>query len=377
MRERRALEVARDAVLVEPVAGLVHRPEEAVEVVLEVAGRQPDVADRDRRRERVDGRVEPPLGRVEPEPLDHLQLELLLALDRERRAADRTLAVLAGGGDERHLLLLQPVEDGADLGGLHPGLEVVEEDVVGLVVVVEALDVAAAQLEVRAQGGQELREVGLLPRLHPDRHRERRGAGHLGAQLRGNAPRLLPLAADEPDQARLVRVVLERVLVRRELVEEPADLVGRERLVREPLERRQLLRPNTRSAGRHLHLLIPAEQRRRAVEIVDLADALLQACEGCLHRLRNLPFRVRRRRIVAFEENECGVTHERQWRSLDRAGPCSSVVEFRPRSASAPEHGTRRGRSSSELPLRPACPYFGAQSEPESPSGDPGSRQDP
>ena len=86
-RERRALELARDAVLVEPVAGLVHRPEQAVEVVVEVARRQADVGDRDRGRERVDGRVEPPLGRVEAEALDHLQLELLLALERERRAA--------------------------------------------------------------------------------------------------------------------------------------------------------------------------------------------------------------------------------------------------------------------------------------------------
>ena len=312
-----------------------------------------------------------------PKRSDHLQLELLLALERERRSARGPLPLLAGGGDERHLLLLQPVEDRADLGRLHARLEVVEEDVVGLVVVVEALDVAAPQLDVRAQRGQELREVRLLPRLHPDRHRERGGPRHLRAQLRRHPPRLLPVAPDEPDQARVVRVVVERVLVRRELVEEPADLVGGERVVRQPLERRQLLRPDTGAAGRHLHLLVPAEQRRRAVEIVDLADALLQACEGRLHLLRNLPFRARRRRIVASDENECGVTHDRQWRSLDTAGSRSSVVEFRPRSAPAPEHGTRRGRSSSELPLRPACPYLRAQSEPGSPSGDPGSRQDP
>ena len=92
------------------------------------------------------------------------------------RAATGALALRACGGDERHLLLLQPLEDRADLGRLHPGLEVVEEDVVRLVVVVEAVDIAAAQVEVRAKGGQELREVGVLPRLDPDRHRERGGA---------------------------------------------------------------------------------------------------------------------------------------------------------------------------------------------------------
>ena len=79
-------------------------------------------------------------------------------------------------GDERHLLLLEPVEDLAHLCRLHPGLEVVQEHVVRLVVVVEALDVAAAEVEVVPQRGQELREVGLLARLHPDGHRERGGA---------------------------------------------------------------------------------------------------------------------------------------------------------------------------------------------------------
>ena len=61
-----------------------------------------------------------------------------------------------------------------------------------------------------------------------------------------------------------------------------------------------------------------------------------------------VPFRVRRRRIVASDENEREVTHDRQCRSLDAAGSRSSVVEFRPRSAPAPEHGRRRGRSSAE-----------------------------
>ncbi len=297
----------------------MHRPEEAIEVLIEVPRRQPDVADRDRRRERVHGRVEPPLRRVVAEALDHLQLELLLALERER-PADRRFTLLAGGGDERYLRLLQPLEDRADLGCLHARLEVVQQDVVRLVVLVEALDIAAPQLHVRAQCGQELREVRLLPRLHPHRHRQGRSTGHLGAQRRRNPPCLLPVPADVPDQAGIVRVVVERVLVRSELVEDPADLVGRQRVVRKTLERRQLLRTDARAAGRHLHLLVPAEQRRRAVEIVNLADALLQACEGRLHRPRNLQFHVRRRRTVVSDENECEVTHHWQCRSLDLGG---------------------------------------------------------
>ena len=160
------------------------------------------------------GGVEPPLGRVEAEALDHLQLELLLAVDREARVAHRALTLGAGARHERNLLLLEPVEHGAHLGRLHARLEVVQQHVVRLVVVVEALDVAAAELEVLAQRRDELLEVGLLSRLHPDGHRQRAGARDLALQLRRHAPRLLPVAADEPDQARLVRVVRLRLLER-------------------------------------------------------------------------------------------------------------------------------------------------------------------
>src|SRR5829696_5598901 len=284
MRERRPLQLAGDAVLVEAVSRFVHRPEEPVEVVLEVTGRQPDVRDRDRRGERMDSGVEPPRGWVVAKPLDHLHLELLLALDRERPPAHGALAVPADLGDQRNLLLLQPIEDSADLGRLHAGLEVVEEDVVWLVVVVEALDVATPELDVLLQGGQELREVRILPRLHPDGHRERGGARDLGLELRRHAARLLPLPAHEPDQGSLVGVVVHRVGERSELLQQLSHLVGRQRLVGEAVERRQLLCAHACSAGRHLGLLVPAEQCRGTIEIVDLADPLLQGPNRRCHR---------------------------------------------------------------------------------------------
>ena len=234
--------------------------------------------------------------RVEAEALDHLQLELLLPLDREARAADRAFSLCAGGGDQRNLLFLQPIEDGAHLGRLHAGLEVVEQDVVRLVVVVEALDVLAAQVEVVAEGGQELREVRVLPRLDPHGHRERGGARHLAAQLGRHAACLLPVAADEPDQARLVRVVRLRLLEAGQLVEQPTHLVGGERLVRDPVEGRELLGADAGASGRHLDLLVPAEERRRAVEILDLADALLAVGEGGIHVCR--PYRRHRARTA-------------------------------------------------------------------------------
>ena len=69
----------------------------------------------------MDGRVEPPLAAVEPEALDHLQLEFLLPLDRERPAARRPLAVAADRRDERHLGLLQPREHSRTSAVFMPG----------------------------------------------------------------------------------------------------------------------------------------------------------------------------------------------------------------------------------------------------------------
>src|SRR5207302_5706971 len=80
-RERRALERRIDLVLVEAVAELVHRPEEAAEVPREVAGGDADVLDARARRERVHRRVEPPGVVGEPERVRDLELEHLLRLD--------------------------------------------------------------------------------------------------------------------------------------------------------------------------------------------------------------------------------------------------------------------------------------------------------
>ena len=70
--------------LVQAVPALVHRREESVEVVLEVARRDADVLRACTARERMDGRVEPPGGVVEAEPAHNLELELPLELDRKR-----------------------------------------------------------------------------------------------------------------------------------------------------------------------------------------------------------------------------------------------------------------------------------------------------
>ena len=61
-RERRPLERRVGAALVEAVAALVHHREEPVERILGLTRRDPDVARRERRRERVRRGVDPPRG---------------------------------------------------------------------------------------------------------------------------------------------------------------------------------------------------------------------------------------------------------------------------------------------------------------------------
>ena len=80
----------------------------------------------------------------------------LLRLDRPGAVHERVVAVdRADVGDQRNELRLQVVEDLPHLGRLHPGLEVVEEHVVRLVVALEALDVAALQLDRALEVGEE------------------------------------------------------------------------------------------------------------------------------------------------------------------------------------------------------------------------------
>ena len=140
-----------DAVRVEPVAGLVQRRPDRLEVVRAVARRQPDVAVRERRAERVRGRVEPPGALLEAERRDDALREAPLRVGVERRRGGTTRrprarcgrARSAPGGVREHL---------AHLGRRHPRLVVVEQRRVGRVGRLEALDVAALQLDVRRAG---------------------------------------------------------------------------------------------------------------------------------------------------------------------------------------------------------------------------------
>ena len=80
---------------------------------------------------------------------------------------------------------------------------------VGRVVPLEALGVALLQLEVPLERREEGGEVVVRAGVDPDLVSLRPSQEHLGAEIRRDAPRLLPVATRHANQARVVRVVLE------------------------------------------------------------------------------------------------------------------------------------------------------------------------
>ena len=121
--------------------------------------------------------VEPREAGVVTEAVDDLQRVLVLRVNRPWPDMKAVVAVnRADLGDQRHELLLQLVEDRPNLRRLHARLEVVEQDVIGLVEVVEALDVAAPQLDRVLEVGEELRypnPAAPWPRSHGPRRPHR------------------------------------------------------------------------------------------------------------------------------------------------------------------------------------------------------------
>jgi hypothetical protein len=124
----------------------------------------------------------------------------------------------------------------------------------------EALDVAPSQLEVALERGQEGGEVVARAGVDPDLVPLRGGPRGLRAELGGHAPGLFPVAARDADQARVVGLVVERLLERAELLEQPADLVVGELLLRDPPDRRSDLRAAGVAERRHHHQLVPGRE---------------------------------------------------------------------------------------------------------------------
>src|SRR2546427_7947878 len=229
-------------------------------------------------------RIDPPSRLVEAEPAQDLEAQLPL-LRRREAAGDPRRRGRPGRLDERNELLLQSVEDRSHLRGREVGLVVVEQCVVELLGRWEARDVAVPQLDHLLEPRAEALVVRLLPGLDPRAEGERAGACGDRRQLRRDADRLVEVAACHPHQAGLVGLGVETLLVRAQLLEQIADLVRDERLVREATDRRELLRANRRTVGRHDRLLIPGEQGTDLDEVVDLAELRAQGleCRRCSH----------------------------------------------------------------------------------------------
>jgi hypothetical protein len=230
----------------------------------------------------VHGRVEPPGAVFEPERGEDALRERSLTVGGEGLREE-------GGVDRRRfaneLGQHRPdrAEDFRDLDCRHGRFEVVEERRVRRVGPLEALCVAALEVEVPLERGEEPCEVACLSRLDPKFVAERR-VHHLRLELGRYLPLLLPVAARDPDEARVVGVIVEGLLERAKPVEKAPQLVVHETLVVDPTERRERLGAGGVPSGRHRHLLIPVQEPERAVEIRDLGDALLERTEIRVHR---------------------------------------------------------------------------------------------
>ena len=109
--------------------------------------------------------------------------------------------------------------------------------------------------------------VACLARLEPRLVADRACARHLGAEVGRDAALLLVVAARDADHACLERLALVLGLKTAELLEQLAELRRGRELVRHAGERALRFRARRRTLGRHLRLLVPAEQSLRAVDV--------------------------------------------------------------------------------------------------------------
>ncbi len=228
------------------------------------------------------GRIEPPRVVLESERPENPLRERALGVGREVPVQERRVDLGRRGDD----LGERGPQDGEDLPHLrrqHPRLVVVEQRRVRAVRPFEALDVAALEVDVRAQVGEERREVARPTRLDPGVMTASRRASHLLAKGRRNAPGLLPVAPRDPDEAALVRVVLQRLDDRLSGVEQPADLVVDEALVRNPSQRGQLVGARIGPPRGHRDALLPSEHAGSTPEVGALGQPDAQLVEGAAH----------------------------------------------------------------------------------------------
>ena len=167
----RALDRAREALLVEAVARLVQDGEESrEEVVLVLARRQAHVAGREARRERMRRLVEPAGLEVEADRGGQARADGALHLRGIGAVHERVV----GPGPrrdrlrERHELVAQARQQRLETRHAHVGLVLVEQRVVALAALVaDGVGLLAAQRDEALEGVAEEREVGARARRLP------------------------------------------------------------------------------------------------------------------------------------------------------------------------------------------------------------------
>ena len=173
---------------------------------------------------------------VVPEPFEHHEREVALPGNRDlpmqARVVD-TVGVLGDLRDERNEAALELVENLTHDLCFQAFVEVVQKNVVLALVAhaLEAVDVLVLEIDVLLQVRKEDRKVGLLARFDPGGKSDRPGPRQLGAQLGRDALCLLVVAAGDADQAGVVGVGIEALLVIPDFLEQLADLVVDEKLV--------------------------------------------------------------------------------------------------------------------------------------------------
>ena len=215
--------------------------------------RDAQVRDRDPDRERVHGRVQAPGVGLEGQGRGDLARERVLRRGREVAEERRRVELGVRRHDrleQRDGAVAQAREHGAQIRGLHPGLEVVEQRVVG-VLELEALHVAALELDDPLEVGEEGAEVGVLPGRLPRVLGERRLPGDRGAELGRYPASLLPVAAGHAHEAGIERVVFGVAEGGVRGVDQAAELIGRQAAVPERGQGRDLLGAHRPAPWRH------------------------------------------------------------------------------------------------------------------------------
>ncbi len=177
------------------------------------------------------------------------------------------IQTLEDGRDERHEILTQAREQRLDVVGLHTRLVLVEQRVVGALLVTERLGLLAHQvvdlLERRGESGEVVLRAGLRPDFVRQGRFARDGSHQRSRQLGLD----VEVVADDAHQGCVVAVRVGILHGSFRVFDQAGGIVVHEQLVRQLAQRRQLFGTRVCAAGRHVRLLIPAQQRRRIVEV--------------------------------------------------------------------------------------------------------------